>query len=280
LDYLDFPLMEWTNRFIDHWLIPVFGPFFDTISDYISYLLKWFETILLWFPPEVLMLVFAAAIWRVAGKGVALLSCAGFVYIGSVGLWDETMQTMAIILSATVLSLVCGIPIGVLCAKSDKFNQFVRPLLDAMQTMPSFVYLIPTILLFGIGSVPAVISTFIFAMPPAVRLTNLGIRQVPEDVVEASQAFGSTGWQILRKVELPLARSSILAGVNQTIMMALSMAVIASMIGSGGLGSVVLTGITRVNVGLGLEAGLAIVFLAVILDRVTQSMGQRQRPQL
>jgi len=185
------------------------------------------------------------------------------------------MERSHLVLVATVFSIATGIPLGIWSAKSDVVERTIRPFLDFMQTLPSFVYLIPTILLFGIGGVPAVISTFVFATPPAVRLTNLGIRQVPYDVVEAAQAFGSTPWQLLTKVELPIALPTILAGVNQTIMLALSMAVIASMIGAPGLGTVVLSGISRVDVGMGLVGGLGIVVLAIILDRITEGLGNK-----
>jgi len=206
---------------------------------------------------------------------MAIFSILGLLYLGSVDLWTEAMQTLAIVLVATVFSIFTGIPLGIWSAKSNAVEQVVRPVLDFMQTLPSFVYLIPTILLFGIGGVPAVISTFVFATPPVVRLTNLGIRQVPYDLIEAAKAFGSTSWQMLTKVQLPIALPTILAGVNQTIMLALSMAVIASMIGAPGLGSVVLAGISRVNVGMGLVGGLGIVVLAIILDRMTEGLGSK-----
>lgn len=275
MNYFDLPLEEWTNQFVENWLIPVLGDFFDQISNYISLFLDGFEFFLLWLPPELLAVIITIIAWRTAGKGLAIFSLAGMMYLGSVEIWEAAMQTLAVVLSATLFSILVGVPVGIWCAKNDRIDQVVRPILDFMQTLPSFVYLIPTILLFGIGGVPAMISTFVFATPPAVRLTNLGIRQVPKDVVEAAKAFGSTPWQMLVKVQLPMATPTILAGVNQTIMLALSMAVIASMIGAPGLGSIVMAGISRVDVGMGLVGGLGIVVLAIILDRVTEGMGRK-----
>ncbi|RKD22727.1 glycine/betaine ABC transporter [Ammoniphilus oxalaticus] len=274
MNYFQIPLEQWTNSF-EEWFIPRFYPFFDKIGDSISLFLDNFESFLLWLPPELIALMIVLIAWRTAGKGMALFSIIGMFFIGSVGVWDAAMQTLAIVLTATLFSIIVGVPVGIWCAKNNRVDRIVRPILDFMQTLPSFVYLIPTILLFGIGGVPAVIATFVFATPPAVRLTNLGIRQVPEDVVEAARAFGSTSGQMLIKVQLPMALPTILAGINQTIMLALSMAVIASMIGAPGLGSIVMSGITRVNVGVGLVGGLGIVVLAIILDRVTEGIGKK-----
>ncbi|MHA7834626.1 MAG: ABC transporter permease, partial [Algiphilus sp.] len=190
-------------------------------------------------------------------------------------LWEQTMDTLGLVLAATLVALGVGLPSGVAMAKSDIVAAVVRPVLDFMQTLPAFVYLIPAVLFFGLGEVPGTIATVIFSMPPAVRLMNLGIRHVPVENVEAGRAFGCNSAQLLFKVELPLAMPSIMAGVNQTIMLALSMVVIASMIGAGGLGNTVLTGIQRLDVGLGFEGGLGVVILAIILDRLTQSFGGR-----
>lgn len=276
MNYFNFPLEEWTNWFIDNWFLPVFGRFFDTLGDFFTIILDAFTSFLLWIPPEILTIVLIVIAWRIANRRVALFTLIGMLYIGSVGVWPEAMQTLAIVLVATTLSIVVGIPMGIWSAKSNKVDKAVRPILDFMQTLPSFVYLIPVILLLGIGGVSAVFATFIYATPPAVRLTNLAIRQVPTDVVEAARAFGSTSWQMLRKVQLPMAIPTIMAGVNQTIMMALAMAVIAAMIGAPGLGATVLSGINNVNVGLGLVGGLGIVVLAIILDRVTEGLGQNK----
>lgn len=193
------------------------------------------------------------------------------------GYWAQTMATLALILSSAFIALVIGIPMGIWAAKKPLVGKLMRPVLDLMQTMPAFVYLIPAVLFFGLGKVPGAFATIIFAMPPAVRLTTLGISQVPKDIVEATRSFGATSRQLLFKVELPLALPTILAGVNQTIMMALSMVVISAMIAAGGLGEVVLKGITQLKIGLGFEGGIAVVILAVILDRITQSFGTKKR---
>ncbi|MBB5172324.1 ABC transporter permease [Texcoconibacillus texcoconensis] len=270
-----FPLEEWTNSFVNDWLLPTMGDFFNQVSDILGWFVDGVTDGLISIPVFLLVaIVTALALW-LSGRGLAIFTIIGSVYLVSVDLWPEAMQTMAIVIVATLLSIIIGVPIGILSSKSDTIYRIVRPILDFMQTLPSFVYLIPAILLFGLGGVPAVMSTFIFATPPAVRMTNLGIRQVPEDIVEASRAFGSTTWQLLFKVELPMALQTIMAGINQTIMLALSMAVIASMIGAPGLGSVVLSGISNVNVGLGLTGGLGIVVLAIIVDRLTQGLGEK-----
>jgi glycine betaine/proline transport system permease protein len=212
--------------------------------------------------------------WRFAGYKVALVALFGMLFIGVIGLWDQSMTTLAIVITAVVVSILIGIPLGILAAKFDRFENMIRPILDGMQTMPSFVYLIPAVFFFGLGDVPAVVATFIYAVPPCIRLTNLGIRQVPKEIVEAGRAFGSTGMQILLKIQLPLARPSIMAGVNQTVMMALAMVVIASMIGATGLGIEVLRGIERLDVGRGFLAGTGIVILAIVIDRISQSFGK------
>ncbi|WP_158737136.1 proline/glycine betaine ABC transporter permease [Alteribacillus sp. YIM 98480] len=272
---LHLPLEDWTNSFVNGWLLPELGDFFNQLSDGIELIVDGVTDGLLIVPPFLLTFIVVVLSFWLAGKGVGLFSLAGCIYLGAVDLWPEAMQTVAIVIVATLLSVIIGVPLGIISAKNRFMNQLTRPVLDFMQTLPSFVYLIPAILLFGLGGVPAVISTFIFATPPAVRMTNLGIRQVPEDIVEASKAFGSTTWQMLFKVELPMSLQTIMAGVNQTIMLALSMAVIASMIGAPGLGSTVLSGISNVNVGLGLTGGLGIVVLAIIIDRLTQGIGDK-----
>lgn len=277
MNYFYIPLEDWTNSFVKGWLVPVFGDFFDAISDALAVILDGFTDFLIMIPPEVLTIVLVLLAWWVKGKGLAIFTFIGFLYIGSVDIWVASMQTLAIVLNATVFSIILGVPLGIWAAKSDRANKIIRPILDFMQTLPSFVYLIPIILLFGIGGVPAVIATFVFATPPAVRFTNLGIRQVPVEITEAARAFGSTSWQTLTKVQIPLAMPTIIAGINQTIMLALSMAVIAAMIGSPGLGEIVYGAIGRVNVGLGLVGGLGIVILAIILDRFTEGIGNKSK---
>lgn len=272
MNYFTLPLEEWTNRFVDDWLLPVTGEFFDSISEGLRTFVDGVTDLMIATPPELLVLILIIIAWKFSGKGLALFALLGSLYLGSVDLWEAAMQTVAIVIVSTLISIIIGIPLGILAATNKTMATLVRPILDFMQTLPSFVYLIPAILLFGLGNVPAVIATFVFATPPAVRMTTLGIQQVPADVVEASKAFGSTKWQLLYKVQLPLALPSIMAGINQTMMLALSMAVIASMIGAPGLGSVVLEGISTVNVGLGLTGGLGIVVLAIIMDRITQGL--------
>ncbi len=213
------------------------------------------------------------SLWRVGWK-FAIFTALALGLIIHMDLWTGTMETLSLVLASTAIAVFIGIPLGIAMARSNTIALLVRPVLDLMQTMPAFVYLIPAAMFFGLGAVPGTIATVIFAMPPVVRLTNLGIRQVHSEFVEAGLAFGCTSRQLLFKVQLPNAMPSIMAGINQTIMLSLSMVVIASMIGAGGLGSTVLTSIGRLNVGLGFEGGLAVVILAVILDRITQSFGK------
>ena len=226
-----------------------------------------------------IILIFAVAGWRLRGYKMALGIMASMTLIGALGFWDPAMQTLAIVIAATILAVVTGVPIGILVGRNAVLGQVFRPLLDLMQTMPSFVYLIPVLMVFPLGPVPALIATFIYAIPPVIRLTDLGIRQVASDVVEAAHAFGSTSWQLLVRVQLPLAMPTIMAGINQTIMMALSMVVIAAMIGAGGLGSEVLRGIGRLEVGHGFASGISIVVMAVIIDRLTQGLVRQEEPQ-
>lgn len=228
------------------------------------------------FPPFwVFAIIVAIIAYKRVGKGIAVLSFIGIFFIESINLWSQTISTLSLIFTATAVALIIGIPLGILSAKFDSLNSVIKPILDLMQTMPAFVYLIPSVLFFRIGPVPAVISTIIFAMPPAVRLTNLGIRQVSKELIEAGESFGSLWHQMLFKIQLPLAMPTIMAGVNQCIMLSLSMVVIASMIGAGGLGSIVLTGVSTLKVGMAFEGGLAVVVIAIILDRLTQGKSQR-----
>ncbi|MDQ0351958.1 glycine betaine/proline transport system permease protein [Alkalibacillus filiformis] len=276
MNYFELPLEQWTNTFVDDWFLPTFGNAFDSIGSVLNAFVDLVTDVLLFIPPELFTLLLVILSWRVGGKGLAVFTFLGMLFIGSVDIWEESMHTLSIVIVSTFVSLLVGIPVGILSAMNNRVQSVVRPTLDFMQTLPSFVYLIPAVLLFGLGGVSAVIATFIFAAPPAVRMTNLGIRHVPKEVIEASKAFGSTSKQLLFKVQLPLAVPSIMAGVNQTIMLSLSMAVIASMIGAPGLGATVLQAISRVNIGLGLVGGLGIVVLAIILDRITQGIGQGQ----
>jgi glycine betaine/proline transport system permease protein len=251
--------------------------FIDPISDFIDTLLRGFESFLLAIPWSSMILLIAALAYKSSGKGAAIFSALALFTIGMFGLWHATMETMALMGVSVMIALAIGVPLGILCARWPRLDMALRPLLDAMQVMPAFVYLIPAVLFFGIARVPSVVATVIYALPPAVRFTCLGIRQVAPNTVEAADAFGATSWQKLRKVQLPLAMPTILVGVNQTIMMALGIVVIAAMIGAGGLGEVVLKALQRQNVGLALEAGLAIVFLAMIFDRISAGFARETR---
>lgn len=218
--------------------------------------------------------IFALVALLVRGWSAVLVTVLGGLLIEDIALWTTTMNTLALVLTAGLFALVVGIPVGIWAGQTTRARTVVRPILDVMQTMPSFVYLIPAILFFKLGAVPAIFATFIFAVPPVIRMTELGLRQVPQELVEAGEAFGATTVQTLVKIKIPQATANILAGVNQTIMLALSMVVIAGMIGAGGLGAVVLNGISTLNVGLGFEGGLAVVLMAVFLDRITERFGQ------
>ncbi|RQD82498.1 MAG: proline/glycine betaine ABC transporter permease, partial [Methanocalculus sp. MSAO_Arc2] len=237
-------------------------------------LLDGFRDLLMLLPPLAFIPVFAIIVFFVTHRDIrlAVLSIVGLFLIWNMGLWNLGMLTLALVISSTVVALVIGVPVGILSANSDTVEAIVRPILDFMQTMPAFVYLIPAVIFFGLGTVPGMIATVVFAMPPTIRLTNLGIRQIPLELIEVAEAFGATPRQKLLKVQLPVALPTIMAGINQCIMLALSMVVIASMIGAGGLGYEVLVGIQRVNIAQGFEAGLAIVILAIILDRITQNL--------
>ncbi|MFC1990504.1 ABC transporter permease [Chloroflexota bacterium] len=270
---LYFPLGDWINIIVD-WLTINLAPFFDTITIGIRIPLVALEHFLWWLPWWVVIIVFAGVAWKTAGWKISLLATIGLLFIGILGQWDATMTTLAIVVTSVLVALLIGIPSGILAGRNDRVESSLRPVLDFMQTMPAFVYLIPAVFFFGLGKVPAVVATFIYAVPPCIRLTNLGIRQVSTEVVEAGQAFGCTPTQLLFKIQLPLALPSIMAGVNQTIMMALAMVVICSMIGAAGLGLEVLRGIQRLDVGYGFIAGISIVIIAIIIDRVTQSLGK------
>lgn len=261
------------------WLTNNMSWLFDIISSVINAVLdssRW----ALNFPPSVVVIViFSAIAWYFAGVGVAVFTFVGFGLIWYMGLWTLTMSTLALVLSSVIIALFIGIPLGIWSSKNDGVWNVMRPVLDFMQTLPAFVYLIPAVLFFRLGAVPGVVATLVFSLPPAVRLTNLGIRQVPKEIKEAALSFGSTNKQMLLKAELPVALPTIMAGVNQTIMLALSMVVIAGMIGAGGLGNEVLRGITQLRIDVGFEGGIAIVILAIFLDRVTQALGTRTQKQ-
>lgn len=253
---------------------PVFTYFFSPLSSTIDVGMRFVEGVLLSTPWIVVVVAFGLLGFLLAGLRLGLGCMAGLLLMGLFGLWEQSLQTLALMLFSVLCALLIGIPLGILAARSDRFDRVLRPILDAMQTMPAFVYLIPVLLFFGVARVPAVISTLVYAIPPAIRLTNLGIRQVSPPAIEAARAFGATPRQMLFQVQLPLALPSIMAGVNQTIMMALGMVVIAAMIGAGGLGREVLVALQRLQVGLAFEAGLAIVVLAIILDRLSDALSK------
>ena len=234
------------------------------------------ENLLLWSPWDVVVLLFATIAWF-ATKSIKITISIVFLVLamGLLGLWNQSMKTIALMLAATISAILIGIPMGILMSRSDRFQNVMMPVLDIMQTMPIFVYLIPFVMIFGVGKIPALLATLVFALPPLIRLTNLGIRQVSAEVIEAVSAFGATGWQKLLSAQIPLAMPTIMAGINQTTMMSLSMVVIASMIGAGGLGYQVLQGIQRLELSKGLFAGLGIVFLAIIFDRIVQGYGKK-----
>lgn len=275
MPHFEFHVGPSVDQFVK-WLLQTFGDTFDKTADLLISLLLNIQDVLMAIPWWVMVLGvialgrFLLKAWHKAvGLGLLLLVVVGF------GLWPMAMDTLAIVIASVILSLFVGIPVGVLMAEFRWINSVVRPLLDAMQTMPSFVYLIPAMMLFGLGKVPAVLATLIYSAPPVIRLTNLGIEHVSKDVQEAAIAYGATRWQLLKEVRLPLAMPSLLTGVNQTTMMALAMVVIASMIGARGLGEEVLLSINRIDIGRGFEAGISVVAMAVVIDRLTQGVANQ-----
>lgn len=259
------------------WVVDHFRPFFQAVRTPIDATLDGVTDVLLAVPMPVLVLLIALVAWQFAGRKLAIGSAVALLIVGLLGIWSEAMVTLALVLTSLFFCVVIGLPAGIFLASSDRAQRWTRPLLDAMQTTPAFVYLVPVVMLFGIGNVPGVIVTIVFALPPLIRLTNLGIRQVRPDLIEASRAYGASPAQLLWKVQLPLAMPSIMAGINQALMLSLSMVVIASMIAVGGLGQMVLRGIGRLDMGLATVGGLGIVLLAIVLDRITQAMGDAQR---
>jgi glycine betaine/proline transport system permease protein len=272
------PVGEWAEALIN-FILDNFQPALDFIADVVDGFGGAIDSALTALPDWLIVtLLVGLALWRV-GIPFAAFTLASLLLIMSMDLWSAMVSTLGLVMAATIFSLAVGIPLGIMASRNATFESVVKTMLDFMQTMPAFVYLIPAVMFFGLGRVPGIIATVVFAMPPAVRLTALGIKQVPTEIVEAARAFGCTERQLLFRVQLPTALPSIMAGVNQTIMLALSMIVIASMIGAGGLGNVVLQGIQRLDIGLGFKSGLSVVLLAIILDRLTQSFGQRSAPQ-
>jgi len=268
------PLDKEIDRLID-FLTEHFAFLTKAISKYLATIIEMSTDGLMYLPPWLVITIFAALAWRLAGRNVGIFTLLGLGLLWNLRLWEPTMETLILVVVATVIAIIVGIPLGVWSALSPTAYRIIMPILDFMQTMPAFVYLIPAIPFFGLGAVSAIFATVIFAVPPAIRLTCLGIKQVPRELIEAADAFGSTRGQKLFKLQLPLAIPTIMAGINQTIMLALSMVVIAAMIGAGGLGSEVWKAIQRLEPGKGFEAGIAIVILAMILDRITQKIGKQ-----
>ncbi|CAJ1200158.1 Glycine betaine/carnitine transport permease protein GbuB [Companilactobacillus paralimentarius] len=273
------PLAHWIDNFVD-WLVQFTG-FFNAITNFIGSInnaFQWlFDIIPIW-----LFIVLVIALTYYVNRdqqnwGLLIFEFLGLLLIWNLDYWRDMTQTLTLVLTSSLIALVIGIPLGILMAKSHTAEIILKPILDFMQTMPAFVYLIPAVALFGIGMVPGIVASVIFAMPPTVRMTNMGIREVPDELIEAADSFGSTEWQKLFKVELPIAKTSLMAGVNQSMMLSLSMVVIASMIGAMGLGTKVYFAVGRNDAGNGFSAGLAIVILAIILDRLTQSLTRTRR---
>ncbi|MEM9926612.1 MAG: glycine betaine/L-proline ABC transporter substrate-binding protein ProX [Cyanobacteria bacterium P01_D01_bin.50] len=266
------PLEDWISSGVNY-IVDNYRPFFQSIRLPISFTLESIQSLFLAIPPLLFIILLGLVAWQLAGGKIATYSVIALILIGFFGAWEQAVVSLSLVITAVVFCMVVGITIGILSASNERVEKWLRPFLDAMQTLPSFVYLVPVVMLFGIGEVSGVIATFIFAVPPLIRLTNLGIRQVSEEVVEAATAFGSTPRQTLWEVQIPLAMPTILAGVNQAILLALSMSVVTSMIGVKGLGGMVLQGLGQLNVGLASVGGLSIVLIAVMLDRMTNVFG-------
>ena len=272
------PIGDWIEAFIN-FLVEHFAFATKAFSSVMEVGLKALESGLMFMPPWLFIIIAAALAWWLSrNRKIGVGTVLGLLLIWNMGLWEATVSTIALVLISTMVAILIGLPLGILSAMNRGVYRVVFPILDVMQTMPAFVYLIPAIPFFGLGKVAAIFSTVIFSMPPAIRLTCLGIKQVPVELVECAEAFGSNRWQRLFKLELPLATPTIMAGVNQTVMLALSMVVIAAMIGAKGLGGEVWKAIQRLQMGNGFEAGIGIVIVAIILDRVLQKVGARNKP--
>lgn len=275
-EVISIPLADWIDAAMS-WLLTNLDSFFDAIGFVILQVMLGVENVFLYMPWFVMILIVFLAGWKFIGKWYNGLAFAIMLFlIGTFGYWELSMRTLSLVITAVIFSLLVGLPLGVLMARSDRAESIMKPILDGMQTMPSFVYLIPALMFFGLGKVPAIIATIIYAVPPVIRLTNVGIRTVDREAVEAAKAFGANPRMVLFDVQLPLAKPSIMVGVNQTTMMALAMVVIGSMIGAKGLGMEVLLSISRIEVGRGFEAGISIVLLAIIIDRLTHSFAKSE----
>jgi glycine betaine/proline transport system permease protein len=274
---LQFSFAERVNQLVD-WLVLNYGDHLRSVSDQLLQLLVSLENLLRLLPWWALLLLVGLLAWHASRSVLRSMAMVTLLaLIGVLGLWDKLLQTLALVLVSTGLCVLVGVPLGILLASRPLARRLLMPVLDVMQTLPAFVYLIPVLMLFGLGKVPAVFATLIYALPPLVRLTDLGLRQIDPSLLQAAHGLGASRWQRLQRIALPLALPSIMAGLNQSVMMALSMVVVASMIGARGLGEDVLAGIQTLNVGQGVEAGLAIVALAMVIDRISQAYGQVKR---
>lgn len=270
------PFADWIDDGVD-WLVDTFGTIFDGISGFLAGIVEGSVEWLNMVPSILLAVLFSLLAWFISTRRIALFSLIGLLFIDYLGYWYPMLQMLALVLTSVLFALLIGIPIGVWGSQQATVRKIINPILDLMQTMPAFVYLLPAIFFFNIGVVPGVVASVIFSMPPTIRLTMLGIQQVPKDLIEATEAFGSTTWQRLWKTQIPLAKPTIMAGVNQSIMLSLSMVVIASMVGAPGLGEEVYRAVTQLKTGVGFETGLAIVIVAIILDRITQHAGKKKQ---
>lgn len=270
------PFADWIDNGVD-WLVSTFGSVLDGIAEVLGGVVEGAVTVLDMVPSILLAIIFALVAYFISTRKIAFFTLIGLLFIDYLGYWYPMLQMLALVLTSVFLAVVIGIPIGIWSSQKAGVRKVVNPLLDLMQTMPAFVYLIPAIFFFNIGVVPGVVASVIFAMPPTIRLTMLGIEQVPKDLIEATEAFGSTTSQRLMKIQIPLAKPTIMAGVNQSIMLALSMVVIASMVGAPGLGEEVYRSVTQLKTGVGVETGVSIVIVAIILDRITQQAGARKK---
>ena len=272
----EIPVADTVEKLMD-FITETFSGGFKFIQNTVEFLMNGLTDLLIMIPPVVFILLIGVLAFFVTSKkfGLALFSIIGLVFIYNQGLWDQLMNTFTLVLFSSIIAIILGVPFGILMSKNKAAEEIIKPILDFMQTMPGFVYLIPAVAFFGIGVVPGVFASVIFALPPTVRFTNLGIRQVPKELIEAADSYGSTPTQKLFKVELPLAKPTIMAGINQTVLLSLSMVVIASMIGAPGLGREVLTALQRAQVGDGFVAGISLVVFAIIVDRLTQNLNRK-----
>ncbi len=269
------PLAKWIDALVD-WMTANFSFVFDKIAEYIRGFIEVIIEGIMFLPPLAVIIIFVLIAWKLGRWPTALFTGLGLLLIDNLGYWPQMIDTLVLVITAVLISILIGMPLGIVAAQNNRIRDILLPLLDFMQTMPAFVYLIPAILFFNVGVVPGVFASVIFSMPPTIRLTNLGIRQIPAELVEASDAFGATRTQKMLKLQLPLAMPTIMAGINQSVMLALSMVVIASLVGAPGLGAEVYRAVGQIQVGRGFEAGLAIVILAIMLDRISQNIYRKR----